>query len=58
MSGGKRQKIMNVLVFKKVNGIIAVHDRNQDKDLDFWRIVVPDNFEIKERVVREMHSTP
>ena len=49
---------MNYLVFKKMNGILAVHNRNQDKDLDFWRIVVPDNFEVKEQIVREMHNTP
>ena len=49
---------MNDLVFKKMNGILAVHDRNQDKDLDFWRIVVPDKQEIKEHIVQEMHSTP
>ena len=41
-----------------MNGILAVHDRNQDKDLDFWRIVVPDNVDIKEQLVRELHSTP
>ena len=27
-------------------------------DVDFWRIIVPDNFEIKEQIVRELHSTP
>ena len=49
---------MNYLVFKKMNGILAAHNQNQDKDLDFWRIVVPDNFEMKEQVVREIHRTP
>ena len=28
LSGGQRQKIMNDLVFKKMNGILAVHNRN------------------------------
>ena len=27
-------------------------------DLDFWRIVVPDNLNIKEQIVRELYSTP
>ena len=35
-----------------------VHDQNQDVDIDFWRIIVPDNFEIKAQIVRELHSTP
>ena len=34
-----------------------VHDQNQDTELDFWRIVVPENGEIKETIVRELHST-
>ena len=35
-----------------------MHDQKQDKDLDFWRIVVPENKEIKWRIVQELHSTP
>ena len=37
---------------------MVVHDQNQDTGLDFWRIVVPDNPEIKEQLVRELHNTP
>ena len=35
-----------------------MHDRKQDVSLDFWRIVVPDDKAIKERIVQELHSTP
>ena len=41
-----------------MNGLLVIHDQIQDADLDFWRIVVPDNQEIKEHIVQEMHSTP
>ena len=41
-----------------MNSLLVVHDQNQDADLDFWRIVVPDNPEIKEHIVRELHATP
>ena len=58
LSGGRRQVLTNDLVFKKMNGILAVHDQNEDKYLDFWRIVVPDKQEIKTHIVQEMHSTP
>ena len=30
----------------------------QDVELNFWRIVVPDRVDIKEPIVRELHSTP
>ena len=35
-----------------------VHDQKQDVSLDFWRMVVPDEEEIKRRIVEELHSTP
>ena len=56
--GGTRQIKQNNLIFKRLNGILCIHDQNQDDNLDFWRIVVPDNREIKEHVVQELHSTP
>ena len=48
----------NNLIFKQMNSLLVVHDQNQDADLDFWRIVVPDAKQIKEQVVRELHNTP
>ena len=51
LSGGRTHISMNELLFEKMNGLLAMHDRNQDKDLDFWRIVVPDRQEIKKHIV-------
>ena len=41
-----------------MNNLLFVHDQNQDSDLDFWRIIVPEKEEIKAQVVQELHSTP
>ena len=41
-----------------MNALLVAHDQNQDADLDFYRIVVPDKQKIKEHIVQEMHSTP
>ena len=46
------------LIFKRKNGLLFVHDQNQDVDIDFWRIVVAEIFEIKAQIVRELHSIP
>ena len=35
-----------------VQQVAYVHDENQDSDLDFWRIVVPDDPTIKEHLLR------
>ena len=56
--GGTKQIKQKNLILKNRNGILFVHDQNQDNNLDFWRIIVPDKWEIKERIVQELHSTP
>ena len=58
LQGGSRQVILNNLIFKFLNSLLVVHDQKQDESLDFWRIVVPEDTEIKERIVQELHSTP
>ena len=56
--GGTRQIKKNNLIFRRMNELLVADDENQDVNLDFWRVVVPDNIEIKEQIVRELHSTP
>ena len=41
-----------------VNKILLIHNAGQDTILDYWRIVVPDNKEIRDQVVGELHSIP
>ena len=55
---GAKKIVENNLIFKRMNSLLVVHDQNQDSDLDFWRIVVPDKKEIKAYIVQELHSTP
>ena len=50
--------VRNSLVFQRMHGILYVHDQSQDSDLDFWRIIVPENEVIKTQVVQELHCTP
>ena len=48
----------NENLYKVLNGILLVHQLRQDTELDYWRIVVPDNKEIRDKVVQELHSIP
>ena len=50
--------VRNSLIFKRMHQILYVHDQNQDTDLDLWRIIVPDNEQMKTQVVQELHCTP
>ena len=58
LQGGARQTILNNLVFKILNSLLVVHNRKQDVNLDFWRIVVPEDERIKAQIIEELHSTP
>ena len=40
---GTRQVVKSNLIFKCMNSLLVVHDHNKDSDLDFSRIVVPDD---------------
>ena len=58
LSVGRRQVVKNNLIYKRMNSLLVVHDQNQDADLDFWRIVIPEDPSIKEHIMHELHSTP
>ena len=58
LNGETKQVSRNSLIFKRMHRILYVHDHKQDADLDFWRIVVPENEQIKTQVVQELHCTP
>ena len=45
-------------MYKMLNRILLVHQTGQGAELDYWRIVVPENKEIRDRVVQELHSIP
>ena len=45
-------------MYKMLNDILLIHQNMQDAELDYWRIVVPDNKEIRDKVVQELHSIP
>ena len=40
------------------NGVLCIHQANQSEELEFWRIVVPDDADIKMQILNECHSVP
>ena len=58
LENGRTQVVENDEVYKRMNGILAVHSHHQDAELDFWRIVVPSDANTKEKIMQELHSTP
>ena len=58
LQGGMRQVTSNNVTYKFLNSLLFIHDQNQDVNLDFWRILVPDDEKVKTRIIQELHSTP
>ena len=58
LEAGRTNVRKNDEVYKMLNGILLVHQNRQDAELNKWRIVVPDNKEIRDKVVQELHSIP
>ncbi|MCV6601866.1 MAG: hypothetical protein OIF54_09960, partial [Cohaesibacter sp.] len=52
------QVTSNNVTYKFLNSLLFIHDQNQDVNLDFWRILVPDDEKVKTRIIQELHSTP
>ena len=58
LENGKTQVVKNDEVYKRMNGILAVHSHGQDAELGFWRIIVLSDANIKENIMQELDSTP
>ncbi|MCV6602019.1 MAG: transposase family protein, partial [Cohaesibacter sp.] len=58
LKGGMRQVTSNNVTYKFLNSLLFIHDQNQDVNLDFWRILVPEDEGVKTRIIQELHSTP
>ena len=58
LEAGRTNVKRNDEVYKMSNRILLVHQTGQRTELDYWRIVVPDDKEIRDRVVQELHSIP
>ena len=40
------------------NGLLFIHQEDQSEDVEYWRIVVPDNTDCKNKNLKELHSIP
>ena len=48
---GRMNVRKNDEVYKMLNGILLIHLNRQDAELDYWRREVPDNKEIRDKIV-------
>ena len=55
---GKTEVKKNDDVYKMRKGMLVVHQKNQSEELDFWRMIIPDDDAVKIFVITELHDIP
>ena len=45
-------------VYKIKRGLLVVHQDGQDSDVDYWRVIIPDDVSTRNFVVAELHNIP
>ena len=53
-----RELIRQTKKYRMKNGSLCVHEEKQDTSQQYWRIIVPDNQDIKTNVLKEIHCVP
>ena len=53
-----RELIRQKKKYRMKNGSLCVHEEEQDTSQQYWRIIVPDDQDIKTNVLKEIHCVP
>ena len=44
--------------YRRRNGLLCIHQEDQSEDVEYWRVVIPDDSDCKNKILRELHSVP
>ena len=44
--------------YRRRNWLLCIHQENQSEDVEYWRIVIPDDTDCKNKILKELHSVP
>ena len=42
--------------YRRRNGLLCIHQENQLEDVEYWRVVIPDDTGCKNKILKELHS--
>ena len=49
---------INDRVYRIKHGILKVHEKDQKMTATFWRTVIPNEVEVKQMILKELHCVP
>ena len=42
--------------YRRRNGLLCIHQEDQSEDVEYWRVLIPDDAYCKNKILRELHS--
>ena len=42
--------------YRRINGLLCIHQEDKSEDVEYWRIVIPDDTDCKNKILKELHS--
>ena len=58
-STSSREVSRGRLKYRRRNGLLCIHQEDQSEDVEYWRIVIPDDdTDCKNKILKELHSVP
>ena len=58
LEGGMTEVKRKNEVFKMRKGMLMMHQENQNEELDYWRVIIPDDYSVRNSIVTELHVIP
>ena len=58
LDNGKNEVKRKGEVYKIKRGLLVVHQEGQDNEVDYWRVIIPDDVSTRNFVVAELHNIP
>ena len=57
-STSPREASRGRMKYRRRNGLLCIHQEDQSEDVEYWRIVIPDDTDCKNKILKELHSVP
>ena len=57
-STGSREVSSGRIKYRRRNGLLCIHQEDQSEDVEYWRVVISDDIDSKNKILRGLHSVP
>ena len=57
-STGKNENCSGKIIIEIIEKLLTIDVTGQPNDVQYWRVVIPDDFEVNPLLVTELHAVP